>query len=98
MTSLEEHRALRDDDARHQADPVTREEGIQWCQHALSMFAPDDERLHHLEPCGAGNCVECARQTLSLRRLGTYILCVDCILRRLHALAKSAPAAEAQAV
>lgn len=91
MTSLEEHRALRDDDARHDAEPVTREEGIRWCQQALARFAPDDDRLHQLEPHGAGNCQECDRHTLSLRQLGSIILCVDCILRRLRAHAKSEP-------
>ena len=89
MTSLDEHRALHAEDARHNAQPITRDEGIRQCQLALSRLAPKDSRFDSHQHVGPGDCEECERATLVLRRIGRYVVCVDCLTRRLSAAAKA---------
>jgi ribosomal protein S14 len=71
-------------------DPEVQAEGIRQCQLALARLSPSDSRFDRFEHAGQGDCHECSRPTILLRKLAQLELCVDCLLRRINAAAKAA--------
>lgn len=90
----EQLRALEEEHRRHDADPATREHGLQACRAIYAMLADADE-LADLDQLPAGDCEECGHTWWVLYRYGGYQLCRSCVVNRLHARAKAADAGDA---